>query len=63
MGEKLNFVGGAIGLLVLLGGTVFWLRHDLKRLRSLKRKLRLGALLTQAEKDELASLQGKYPWA
>jgi|GEM_PF-5286126 len=63
MSEKLNFVGGAIGLLLLLGGTVFWLRRDLKRLRNLKRKLRLGALLTQAEKDELASLLGRYPWA
>lgn len=63
MSEKQNFVWGCIGLLLLLGGTVFWLRHDLMRLRSLKRKLRLGALLTQAEKDELASLQGKYPWA
>ena len=63
MSEKQNFVWGCIGLLVLLGGTVFWLRHDLKRLRSLQRKLQLGALLTQAEKDELASLQGKYPWA
>lgn len=63
MSEGLNFLVGGIGLLVLLGGTAFWLRQDLKRVRSLKRKLRRGATLTQTEKDELESLQGKYPWA